>query len=252
MYSPLQQHNPKRKMNDLATRKIKADHHLSNRLAGDYNGMQLMNIPKVPGPQSVNARQSKSMAEKQQFKSQRELPNRHAHHRQESLSYKPKNHGSMVPNLGPNAKKPNSYRGAYNSNSNDGALSRSPNNKLFSEKNDNQRKGLSPPKKGSLAQRQASAEPQNALALPSPFDNSAAHHQLAAQQQPGSHRRRADLKGSHPGAPTAPMLGPTALKNMKYNNTEDLNSQYSFVSAGPTSPQQHQGSHMKHQSLMRA
>lgn len=47
MYSPLQHHNPKRKMNDLATKQIRADHNLSRPLAEDHSGMQLMSIPKV-------------------------------------------------------------------------------------------------------------------------------------------------------------------------------------------------------------
>jgi hypothetical protein len=49
------------------------------------------------------------------------------------------------------------------------------------------------------------------------------------------------------------MLGKNTLKNIKYSNTEDLNSQYSFVSASqqPNSPH-HQGQHMKNQSLLRA
>lgn len=155
----------------------------------------------------------------------------------------------MAPELMGGNKKPNSYRDGYPGHKNDGSLSRSPSHHK-------QLKGYSPQKKGSIGQRQGSAEPHNVLALPSPFDSSAANSKLPPpHQQPGSHRRQTNrnLKGSYPIGGNAPMLEPNGQRNKKYANTEDLNSQYSFVSAAqhansPPNP----GSHMKNQSLMRA
>lgn len=161
----------------------------------------------------------------------------------------------MAPDLMGGNKKPNSYRDGYPGNKNDaGSLSRSPSHQRLSAKNDKQLKGFSPQKKGSLGQRQGSAEPHNVLALPSPFDNSAMNSKLPPHPLPGNHRRQnRNLKGSYPGGANAPMLEPNAHKNKKYNNTEDLNSQYSFVSAGQQANSPHgPGSHMKNQSLLRA
>lgn len=80
MYSPLQHHNPKRKMNDLGGKKmIKGDHHLQSQHNGDLNNMQMMQVPQ---PQH---RHNNSLVNKGQFRSQRELPNRNY---QDSQSYK--------------------------------------------------------------------------------------------------------------------------------------------------------------------
>lgn len=184
MYSPLQHHNPKRKMNDMATKQVRGDHNLSRALAEDNSGIQLMGIPKVHGPASVNTRQSRSMVNKQQFTSARDLPGRQ-YNQPDTQSYKPKNERSMAPEMIGN-KKPNSYRDGYTGNK-AGGLSRSPSHQRLSGKNDTRLKGYSP-QKGSLGQRQGSAEQHNVLALPSPFDNSAANNKLPPPL-PGSHRR---------------------------------------------------------------